>query len=80
MILVALFTTFLAVYLIQKQGRIVESMPQKIMSLLMFILSGFLFSFDYGILRGIFILIGLASLFGTLFTLLRYKLERSLTQ
>lgn len=75
MTFIAIIGALLAVILLQNRGSISQKRLPKIASLGLFILSGVLLSFDYGPLRGVFILIALVSVLGTLFTLLRYKLN-----
>ena len=81
MIVVAILASFAAVYLLQEtaqeNGAISANLIKRFASLAMFIFSGVLLSLEYGTLRGVFILIGVVSLLGTIFTLLRYKLQRA---
>ncbi len=77
MIFIAILAACTAIYLLQDKGEISLSSVRKSASLAISIISGVLFCVEYGALRGIFILIGVVSLLGTLFTLLRYKLRNT---
>ena len=69
----AIITSFVAIMLFQERGHITTNTMRMLLSVVLLIVSGVLFSLDYGVLRGIFILIGLVSLLGTIVTLLLYK-------
>jgi len=69
----AIITAFVAIVLFQERGHITTNSMRMLLSVVLLIVSGVLFSLDYGVLRGVFILIGLVSLLGTIVTLLLYK-------
>lgn len=73
MTFIAILATFAAIYLVQDSGAITISLVKRLLSTALLIISGIVLSIDYGTLRGVFILLALVSLLGTLFTLLRYK-------
>lgn len=77
MIFLAVILALLAVLFFQDRGQITSSLWKRLASALLLVLSGIVLSFSYGNLRSIFILLGMLSLIGTLFTLLRYKLEKT---
>ena len=75
MILLATFITILAVFFMQDKGVLTQKPVKKILSAMSFVFAGILLSMEYGTLRAVFILIGLASLLGTLLALLLYRLQ-----
>lgn len=74
MIYLATLITLISVYLIQERGVFTQSKVKHVGSIILMIAAGILLSVEYGTLRGVFIFLGLLSLVGTVFTLLRYKL------
>lgn len=75
MIFVATLLLLLASILLNDKGRFTSHIPSIFASLLALIISGVFLSLEFGLLRGIFTLIGLFSLIGTIYTLLEYKLK-----
>lgn len=73
MIVLSVILVTLATFLIQEAGEFTQNTVRKLAAIAVFIASGIFLSNEYGTLRGVFITIGLISLIGTLFTLLRYK-------
>ena len=65
---------FIVVFLLQDSGAPTKSRAKLAIAIGFLVASSLLYFIEYGTLRGIFILISVLSLVGTLFTLLRYKL------
>lgn len=76
MIVVAILIALTAIYFAQDNGEISQSINRRLGATVFLAISGYVFYLEYGILKSVFILIGLISLLGTLFTLLRYKISR----
>ncbi|NMP32796.1 hypothetical protein HII17_14665 [Thalassotalea sp. M1531] len=69
--------SLIGVFLLQDNGLLTRHKTKQVVASVILIFSAILFGSEYGVLRGIFIFIGIISLLGTLFTLLRYKLDKA---
>ncbi|GLX86847.1 hypothetical protein tloyanaT_31000 [Thalassotalea loyana] len=76
MILLSIVISLLGVYLMQDHGELTTNKIKQFSATVAFIVCGIVLSIEYGTLRGVFILLGLVSLVGTMFTLLRYKFAK----
>ncbi len=76
MILLSIVISLLGVYLMQDHGELTTNKIKQFSATVAFIVCGIVLSMEYGTLRGVFILLGLVSLVGTMFTLLRYKFAK----
>lgn len=76
MILLAIVISLLGVYLMQDHGELTTNKIKQFSATVAFIVCGIVLSMEYGTLRGVFILLGLVSLVGTMFTLFRYKFAK----
>ena len=76
MILLAIVISLLGVYLMQDHGELTTNKIKQFSATVAFIVCGIVLSMGYGTLRGVFILLGLVSLVGTMFTLFRYKFAK----
>ena len=76
MIIFATLVCFIAIYLMQDNGYLTQNKVKQAIYISLFIISGILYSMQYGTLRGIFILLGVASLIGMAFTFLHYKWQQ----
>jgi len=74
MVILAVLMSLLGIYLLQARGRLTTNLAKRIGAISAFVLCTALLSIEYGILRSIFIFIGLVSMAGTLYTLVQYKL------
>lgn len=77
LIIIATILSFIGLFLLQDYGVLTRHKAKLLAACAVLVCSGILFSIEYGVLRGVFILIGVFSLLGTLFTLLRYKLDKT---
>ena len=75
MIFVATLLLLLASILLNDNGRFTSKVANILASTLALIIGGVILSIEFGLLRGIFTLIGLFSLVGTLYTLLQSKIN-----
>lgn len=76
MILLSIVISLLGVYLMQDHGELTTNKIKQFSATVAFIVCGIVLSMEYGTLRGLFILLGLVSLVGTMFTFLRYKFAK----
>lgn len=73
MILLSVLLVIAATILLQDKGALTQSSVKWLVSVVLLITSGVLLDMEYGTLRAVFTLIGVLSLVGTVYTLLRYK-------
>ncbi len=77
LIIIATILSFIGLFLMQNNGVLTRHKTKQFAAGVVLVCSGVVFVIEYGALRGVFILIGIVSLLGTLFTLLRYKLDKA---
>lgn len=78
--MLVIFATILAligVVLLQDNGALTQHKAKQAAAVTLLFVSTVLYGLAFGALRGTFIFIGVISLLGTLFTLLRYKLDKA---
>lgn len=80
MITIAFIMALCGVYLMQDKGVLTQRLLKKISSSVLLLLSAILLAIEYGTLKGLFIFIGLISMFGTVITLLLFKIPGSFTK
>lgn len=73
MFVISLLLVLLSLWLIEKDGKISPKITKRILSLLSFFIASALLIIDYGTMRGIFVLLAMLSVTGTLFTLTNVK-------
>lgn len=73
MFVISLLLVLLSLWLIEKDGKISPKITKRILSLLSFFIASALLIIDYGTMRGIFVLLAMLSVTGTLFTLTNDK-------
>jgi hypothetical protein len=73
MFVISLLLVLLSLWLIEKDGKISSKITKRILSLLSFFIASALLIIDYGTMRGIFVLLAMLSVTGTLFTLTNDK-------
>jgi len=76
-VLIATILSFIVVLLLEYNGELNKSRTKLVAATDLLVATATLYSMEYGTLRGIFVSIGVLSLLGTLFTLLRYKLVKA---
>lgn len=77
LILLGTILSLTAIYLIQDNGVLTSNKLKQLASISVIVIAAFILCNEYGTLRGIFIGIGVVSLLGTVFTLLRYKWHKT---
>ena len=73
MFVISLLLVLLSLRLIEKDGKISPKITKRILSLFSFFIASALLIIDYGTMRGIFVLLAMLSVTGTLFTLTNDK-------
>ena len=79
MLFVAILVTTLGVLLFEEDNRLTGNIVKQLLGTSVLVLAGILFSAEYGVLRGVFILIGLISLIGTLVAIYQLKLSKQVS-
>ena len=77
MFLIETLIALISIYLMQDNGTLSNNNIRKALSMALCLLSASIILHEYGVLKGVFVFIGLISLLGTLLTFLLYKIQRS---
>ena len=73
MTFLAIILSIVAIYFLEENNALSSKLTNWLPAILLFTGSIVLLSLDYGVMRGIFVFIGLLSLLGTIATLLPYR-------
>ncbi|MCH2057835.1 MAG: hypothetical protein MK214_14725 [Thalassotalea sp.] len=73
MTILAIILSIVAIYFLEENNALSSKLTSWLPAIILFVGSIVLLCLDYGVMRGIFVFIGLLSLLGTIVTLLPYR-------